>query len=90
MAPAFHTRVGAVRRHRRAATRFGRVVTSSERVGRRSVSSPLEIPVGELLELVEAAAAQGDRRAGRVLDVLIAEEQRTGELGVIARLAAKP
>ncbi len=52
--------------------------------------SPLNIPVDELLALVEAAAASGDRRAGLLIDRLIEEEQRTGELGVISRLATKP
>ena len=52
--------------------------------------SPLNIPVGELLELVEAAAASGDRRAERVLAMLLEEEARTGELCVISRLVATP
>ncbi len=52
--------------------------------------SPLAMSVAELLELVEAAAASGDRRAGLLIDFLIEEEQRTGELSVISRLAAKP
>ncbi len=48
----------------------------------------LELPVDAVVERVEAAMAAGDRAAGRLLDVLLEELERTGGLGVMSRLAA--
>ncbi len=50
--------------------------------------SALDVPLDELLEAVEAAAAGGAIGAGRLLPLLLEEEGRTGALSVIARLCA--
>jgi hypothetical protein len=52
--------------------------------------SVLDMPVENLLAAVEAEAAAGNIRAERVLRDLLEEEARTGDLGVFARLLAKP
>lgn len=49
----------------------------------------LDMHADDVLAAVEAAAARGDRGAARTLDVLLAEEAETGELGVISRLFAR-
>ena len=54
------------------------------------MDSVLDMPADELLAVVEARVAAGDQRAERILRDLIEEEQRTGELSVIARLFATP
>jgi hypothetical protein len=49
----------------------------------------LGAPGWDVLEAVEAAAAAGRSGAERTLAALLEEEADTGELGVIARLAAR-
>jgi hypothetical protein len=48
------------------------------------------MPVDELLERVELAAAGGDKRATSLLPRLVEQLETDGELGVIYRLACKP
>ena len=53
------------------------------------VSGVLDVPAWDVLEAVEAAAAAGRSGAERTLAALLEEELATGELCVIARLAAR-
>ena len=49
-----------------------------------------DMPATELLERVEAAATAGNRRAARLLELLLAEFALASDIGVIGRLAARP
>jgi hypothetical protein len=53
------------------------------------MSAMRDMPVSEILERVEAAAARGQRGAEWTLERLLREELLTGELSMISRLAAK-
>jgi hypothetical protein len=50
----------------------------------------LQMDFDELVEHVEKAAAAGDRRAERVLEMLLRHEAVGDRHAVIARLAARP
>lgn len=52
------------------------------------MTSVLQIPADELVEAVEEAVPRGDAGAETVRDLLLDQLLATGELGVIARLAA--
>jgi hypothetical protein len=54
------------------------------------VSAILKMPAEELLERVEMAAADGNKRAISLLRPLIEQFEEDGELGVILRLACAP
>jgi hypothetical protein len=53
------------------------------------VSALLDMPVDELLERVELAAAAGDKRAASLLRTLVERVEADGEVGVVLRLACK-
>jgi hypothetical protein len=54
------------------------------------VSVLLDMPAEELLERVELDAARGNKRAGKLLRMLVEQLEEDGELGVILRVACAP